>query len=415
MRFAAAAALLLLAPLTFHSAHAHAKPLGTPVFRTVPVVENGRNASDKFAAWVRPHLEDGPAEPWTPALVMKTTAVNASSLGGCGYFSHLDGWTASWLTLEVAASVDILVRRLGGAAILTAAVHPKSSGASVAVNLTSGDAVVTVPAGSARFAVDFDGGLDSTDTGPAYAGPPVHTFSVFANELDPDPPQAGDPGVTAVAPGDPLPVSVPANTTLLLLPGEHRPAPAAAGGGPWPVSALPPTVRVHRALGAVLYAALNSGGAWGRPNVTVDGLGVLSGEEMWRCPNRTAAPQDSCDAACPVNISPQGISLDGVTRARVSGLTLVDFPNHHLALQATDCDAEGGSVAENLKVLGWRANGDGLHVFGTWQVRDLFLRTQDDSLYVLVRVQDDVCWWGSFVVRSSSRCLDIIAGPLFRS
>ena len=36
----------------------------------------------------------------------------------------------------------------------------------------------------------------------------------------------------------------------------------------------------------------------------------------------------------------------------------------------------------NVKVLGWRANGDGLHVFRNWAVRDLFMRTQDDSMYL---------------------------------
>jgi hypothetical protein len=35
-----------------------------------------------------------------------------------------------------------------------------------------------------------------------------------------------------------------------------------------------------------------------------------------------------------------------------------------------------------VKVLGWRANGDGLHVFRNWTVRDLFMRTQDDAMYL---------------------------------
>jgi hypothetical protein len=38
--------------------------------------------------------------------------------------------------------------------------------------------------------------------------------------------------------------------------------------------------------------------------------------------------------------------------------------------------------ATALQVLGWRANGDGVHVFSTWNVSDLFLRTQDDTLYL---------------------------------
>ena len=40
------------------------------------------------------------------------------------------------------------------------------------------------------------------------------------------------------------------------------------------------------------------------------------------------------------------------------------------------------SILSNVKVLGWRANGDGIHVFGRWRVEHQFLRTQDDSCYL---------------------------------
>lgn len=36
----------------------------------------------------------------------------------------------------------------------------------------------------------------------------------------------------------------------------------------------------------------------------------------------------------------------------------------------------------NIKIFGWRANGDGIHVFGQWLVTDCFIRTQDDSMYL---------------------------------
>jgi hypothetical protein len=37
---------------------------------------------------------------------------------------------------------------------------------------------------------------------------------------------------------------------------------------------------------------------------------------------------------------------------------------------------------KNIKIFGWRANGDGIHVFGQWLVSDCFIRTQDDSMYL---------------------------------
>jgi hypothetical protein len=352
-----------------------------PPFRVMPSTTRGN--STQFAAWVRTKGSSA----WTPAPVLQTTAKNKSvDVGGCGYFSHLSGWTASWISLEISTAIEVRVQRLGGAPIGSAAVHPASSNASV-VSVEAGASVIAVPEES-RFVVDFDGTMDDTDTGPTYKGRPIHTFSVFANELDPNPPAATDPGVTAIAPGDPLPpaASVTANTTLLFLPGEHRPpAPDAAG---WAIFTLPSNVRVHVAHGAILYAALESEGKWGAHNVTLEGLGVLSGEEMHQCPNRTD-PSQICynkpGAACTSNISPQGITLRGVTRASVTGVTFVDFPNHHLIMQATDCATSPDGIAgvvDNVKVLGWRANGDGLHVFGSWRVRRLFMRTQDDSMYL---------------------------------
>jgi hypothetical protein len=344
-----------------------------PPFRVLPQTV-GRAQSARFVSWVRPQ---GSSQNWTAAPVLQTTARNDSMPGGCGYFGHLNGWSASWLSFELAVPLEVRVRRVDGTAIGSAAVHPASSGATVVV--AGGEAVVAVPAES-RFAVDFDGAMDETDTGPMYTGPPVHTFSVFANELDPNPPAATDPDVTAIAPGDPLPLagSVPPNTTLLFLPGEHRPPKSADG---WARYTMPSSVRVHIASGAILYASLNTG-TWGAHNITLDGFGILSGEDMDRCANWTALSA-SCQAACPVNDSPGCIQLTGVTNGHVSGVTCVDFPNHHLMMQATDC-SEGGhaGVTENVKVLGWRANGDGLHVFGSWRVRKLFMRTQDDSMYL---------------------------------
>ena len=217
----------------------------------------------------------------------------------------------------------------------------------------------------------------------------MHTFAVFANILDPNPPSRSDPHVLAIAPGDPLPLpgSLGQNTTtVLFLPGEHRPA-AAPGG--WAIWALPPRVRIHVPNGAIVYAALVTG-KWGAQDITVDGFGAFSGEEMSRCPNRTdVAAAQSCTISCPTNTSPQGMTLTGVTTAVVTGVTFIDFPNHHIIAQATQCrgggvDGEGhAGIMSNVKVLGWRANGDGLHVFGSWKVSKMFMRTQDDSMYGL--------------------------------
>ena len=78
------------------------------------------------------------------------------------------------------------------------------------------------------------------------------------------------------------------------------------------------------------------------------------------------------------NTSPQGITWSGTKNSSLSGVTLLDFPNHHIIVGQSATYNE----LRNVKVMGWRANGDGLHVFANWRVSDLFMRTQDDSLYI---------------------------------
>ena len=61
----------------------------------------------------------------------------------------------------------------------------------------------------------------------------------------------------------------------------------------------------------------------------------------------------------------------------LGGVTLVDHPNHHVIAGVSGHCTAGAPAGEasNLKILGWRANGDGLHVFSAWRVSELFMRT----------------------------------------
>lgn len=40
------------------------------------------------------------------------------------------------------------------------------------------------------------------------------------------------------------------------------------------------------------------------------------------------------------------------------------------------------NLISHVKVLGWRANGDGIHGFGYFSLEDSYIRTSDDSLYI---------------------------------
>ncbi|WP_372949535.1 InlB B-repeat-containing protein [Mariniphaga sp.] len=53
------------------------------------------------------------------------------------------------------------------------------------------------------------------------------------------------------------------------------------------------------------------------------------------------------------------------------------------------------NVYKNLKILGWRVNGDGLNAFRNSEITDCFFRCQDDHFYYggdNVKISNSVCW-----------------------
>ena len=359
-----------LVPLLALTLTASSSSSGPPLFPSIVTDVPGRAPSARFAAQV---LYAGA---WTDVYVFETTAKTSIASPHNGYFQHLEGWTQSWVSSQLprgGAPLRLRVRRLGGGApIAAAAVHPASSGVAVA-NVSSAGVVELVAPRAARAAVDFDGAMDEHDTGPAYSGPPVHAFAWFVDDA-PAPGALPDPSAPAthvVWPGDawptPAELAPAAWPAVVFAPGVHRAAPPWVMDAPraWAVYNLSAQARYYLCPGAVVHAAFHGGaGAWAQTGLAIDGPGVLSGEEMVRADD-------------PDNDSPSCIVFSGVRNSSVRGVTMVDCPNHHLILGQA-----AGDELSNVKVLGWRTNGDGVHVFDSWRVRDLFLRTQDDSLYV---------------------------------
>lgn len=337
--------------------------IAQPLFPDVVVDVPGRPASSHFTAEV---FYNGS---WQSVYVFETVAKAAQRVPNSnGYFDHLTNWTQSWVSSQLGAGQEQIMLRVrradSGPAIASAAVHPASAHVQI-LNISATEGVTLVVDHAARVAVDMDGTMDATDTGPAFAGPPRHTFCWFvdAQVTLPDP---AAPGSIVVHPGDPWPSSLnpQAWQTVIFAPGVHRFFSAPPLN--WTMQNLTAQTRYFLCAGAIVHAALHGGASeWGQNGVTVDGFGVLSGEEMSR------------DTSTPDNASPQGVVFSGMRNASLLGITLVDFPNHHIILGQF-----AGDTLRNVKVLGWRANGDGVHVFSSWNVSDLFLRTQDDSLYL---------------------------------
>ena len=152
-----------------------------------------------------------------------------------------------------------------------------------------------------------------------------------------------------------------------------------------------PRTRYFLCAGSVVHAALiagsNAGQKWGASSFVIDGFGVLSGEDMERTGSSAATTARGSGLSASLdkggNSSPQGITWAGVVNSSMSGVTLVDFPNHHLILGGGS--KNGFNELHGVKILGWRANGDGLHVFQNWHVSDLFMRTQGTSALTITR------------------------------
>ena len=196
--------------------------------------------------------------------------------------------------------------------------------------------------------------MDDVDTGPSYNGPPIHTFTAVVNAYLPTPTGAG---VVTVPAGHPIPDPLPSDTQAIVFgPGEHRLYPPLAGaqqvhtsastGAPpppssrhWPVYTLPSSVKVHVPADAICYFALvGPPTTQTRVNITLEGYGTFSGEEMDRCPPNSTRQQNVVDfdagghislaegkpCGGASNDSPQGLSLSyNVQHADISGLTFV--------------------------------------------------------------------------------------------
>eukprot|EP00928_Gymnodinium_smaydae_P046496 TRINITY_DN30985_c0_g1_i1.p1 TRINITY_DN30985_c0_g1~~TRINITY_DN30985_c0_g1_i1.p1 ORF type:complete len:719 (+),score=141.28 TRINITY_DN30985_c0_g1_i1:48-2159(+) len=287
-----------------------------------------------------------------------------------GFFQHLERWSHSWVNLEMRRSdvgkdtylpVTIELKKLWGNKSISRALVTPAKGEDVSVRIEGGVALITIKR-PMQVVVDVDAYMAETDTGPLYEGPPIHTFSIFANRELAWKPDLSSSDVLVVQPGQAPPAKF-SQSTMFFAPGVHE----------------LPTDDPYVLLSGKTYFL--HAGAWLKgPLRTVDevsdlrvlGYGTLSGGHISR--------SDPCDAEGQ-NSSPEAFVTNNATNSQIIGPTFVDYPNHHLMMFGGE-DRRRPNVLADVKVIGWRANGDGAHVFNYWRVSDLFLRTQDDSLYI---------------------------------
>ena len=323
---------------------------GLHVYPPVP----GLDASAHYQVRIR-KIDDGAK--WQSAFAWQTECKKEE-----GYFESLEGWTHAYVNFETSEAVEIVISRVNGKPIRSAAVHPNQKAS--ACSIKDGKALVKLDK-QCLVAVDIDGQMDAQDTGKGYKGPPLHTISLFANPPLAGKPSPEGPGVRMVKPGEKAPADGDWKT-LYFLPGVHD-----IGAG-FPVSAN----RQYYIPGdAMVYGSFHNA-EWGNGHdIRFFGHGTLSGA---RLKHSKALPKLLFGNS---KVSRKPIEVFGAKDTHVEGLTVADSASHSIMLINGYSEGHPNKVQWS-KIFTWRGNGDGINPFGNTLIEDCFIRTQDDSLYV---------------------------------
>jgi hypothetical protein len=358
--------LLMSTPCCLFAADGQAR---LKVYGDVP----GLEPSDQYSLRVRTVGGE-----WQRAFAFITRCKKAVP-GKNKYFSHLSGWSNTYINFEMSGTVEVEISRAGGRPIRKAAAHPRRKARACVVR--NGKAYVTIDK-PCLIAVDIDGQMDDQDTGRTrnglYKGAAIRTVTLFANPCIKDRPGIGDRGVRAVRPGEKAP-SEGDWKTLYFLPGVHD------IGIAFPVHAN----RSYYIPGdAIVYGTLNNHGDFGDGHhIRVFGYGTLSGARIVS-PKLLTSDRKKWRLHDPIYIA-------GAENTTVEGVTLADSAFHSIML-VSRYKPESPTDIRWVKIFTWRANGDGINPFGNGLVEDCFLRTQDDSTYVNGRGIRRVVYWNDY-------------------
>jgi hypothetical protein len=359
--------LFVLLIILFFTITLHAQKLVT--FPDIP----GRTPSDKYMCRVRQVGSDE----WKSAFVIQTKCKNnpdentPPTGADNGYFKILDGWSASFIAFEFSGtSVEVEISKVGGAAITKAMVRPV--GHASAATIVNGKAYIAFDK-PANVNVDIDGQMEDKYTGMDYAGPKIHTITLFGNPVYKEP-SSNNPRVISLNPGETIPLGTStAWDTIYFKPGIHN-------------IGTPYTIHSNKVLyipgNAIVHGTIHPKNAWGNDaskKWSVYGSGAISGENiLWTGDDNKNAKTFTYQAEA----------------ARMEGFVVMDPANHTFNMNHTGPDASV-NVYKNIKVFGWRKNSDGVNAFRNSTITDCFFRVQDDVFYYggdNVKISNCVTW-----------------------
>ncbi|WP_298545797.1 T9SS type A sorting domain-containing protein [uncultured Aquimarina sp.] len=190
---------------------------------------------------------------------------------------------------------------------------------------------------------------------PLSAGKPQldNALGIFANPYVIEPIS----NLVNVQPGSVIPkaIDLRAGQTVVFKPGVHNIGtnyPAKSG------------VNYYFSNGAFVKGTFKKNETY--DNIKIYGLGIIAGGHLPRFKNSIKQEQSV-------------LRWSDCNNIKVEDITIEDPSHHSITL------GDGKSImneVRRVKMLTWRANGDGIHVSGKALVQDCFARTQDDGYYV---------------------------------
>ena len=189
-------------------------------------------------------------------------------------------------------------------------------------------------------------------------------------------PATNGAGVLLVTPGT-MPPQTGSWTTMYFLPGVHY------LGTNFQVY---PGKNYYLPGDAIVHGAFNNQESATGDYIRIFGHGTICGERFkhWKQVNGGLESLSYMEKA---------INIGSITTARIEGVSITDPANHSIILYGGSYNASNPTVMDWVKIVTWRANGDGINAFDNGLISNCFIRTQDDGNYVNGhRISNLVMW-----------------------
>jgi autotransporter-associated beta strand protein len=314
---------------------------------------------------------------WNSVFTFQTRA--QPSWSPDSYYDNLKDWSHSYVNFEMTKPVTVEISKVNGQPITSAKVRPANKVKNVYVS--GGKAYLTLNQ-PCNVAVDINGQMEDQYTGEIatprqyYTGPPIHTISIHGNPVLANKPATNGPGVLLVTPGT-IPPQTGSWTTMYFLPGVHY------IGTNFQVN---PGKNYYIPGDAIVHGAFNNQESATGDYIRIFGHGTICGERFkhWTQVNGGLESLSYMEKA---------INIGSITTARIEGVSITDPANHSIILYGGSYNASNPAIMDWVKIVTWRANGDGINAFDNGLISNCFIRTQDDGNYVNGhRISNLVMW-----------------------